>query len=71
MDSVLRALPDMGVGQRVYVPHARAGEAGRLRAAGWSAVAGLAPEEDPAAEARRQGCTHLLDQSDVQPLDGA
>ena len=71
MDSVLRALPDPGTGARVYVPHAHAGEAARLRTAGWPALAGLTAEDDPAAEARRLGCTHLLKNGDVQPLDDA
>jgi hypothetical protein len=29
------------------------------------------PEDDPAAEARRLGCTHLLKDGGVHPLDGA
>jgi ATP phosphoribosyltransferase regulatory subunit len=71
MDSVLRALPEPADARRVYVPHAHAGAAARVRAEGWPALAGLAPEDDPAAEARRLGCTHLLKNGDVQPLDGA
>ncbi|MBK1697172.1 ATP phosphoribosyltransferase regulatory subunit [Rhodovibrio salinarum] len=70
MDSVLRALPDPETPRRVYVPHAHAVEAARLRQAGWSALVGLLPEDDPVAEARRLDCTHLLMQGDVQPLDG-
>mgnify|MGYP006278740455 CR=1 FL=1 len=71
MDSVLRALPEPQTPSRVYVPHAHAGQAAELRAAGWTALTGLAPEDDPMAEARRLGCTHLLKSGDVQPLDGA
>jgi ATP phosphoribosyltransferase regulatory subunit len=71
MDSVLRALPEPEAPARVYVPHAHAGQAAKLRAAGWTALSGLAPEDDPMAEARRLGCTHLLKNGDVQPLDGA
>jgi ATP phosphoribosyltransferase regulatory subunit len=71
MDSVLRALPDPGEPPRVYVPHAEAGRATGLRADGWAAVAGLAAEADPAAEARRLGCTHLLEDGRVRALDPA
>ncbi|MBK1666758.1 ATP phosphoribosyltransferase regulatory subunit [Rhodovibrio sodomensis] len=71
MDSVLRALPEPAAPARVYVPHAHARTAARLRTDGWQAIAGLVPEDDPAAEARRLGCTHLLKNGDVQPLDDA
>jgi ATP phosphoribosyltransferase regulatory subunit len=71
MDSVLRALPEPAEPARVYVPHTHAHEAARLRAAGWPALAGLSPEDDPAAEARRLGCTHLFKDGAVQALDGA
>jgi ATP phosphoribosyltransferase regulatory subunit len=69
MDSVLRALPEPAAPARVYVPHAAAAAAAELRAAGWSALAGLAPETDPAAEARRLGCTHLYADGTVQALN--
>ena len=35
------------------------------------AVAGLAPAEDPAAEAERLGCDHLWQAGGVQPLAAA
>jgi ATP phosphoribosyltransferase regulatory subunit len=71
MDSVLRALPEPEAPARVYVPHAHARQAADLRQNGWAALAGLMPEDDPAAEARRLGCTHLLKDGGVHPLDDA
>jgi ATP phosphoribosyltransferase regulatory subunit len=70
MDSVLRALPEPAQPDRVYVPYAESDAARRVRADGWPALAGLVPEDDPAAEARRLGCTHLLEDGAVQPLEG-
>jgi ATP phosphoribosyltransferase regulatory subunit len=62
MDSVLRALPAEEPPARIYVSvDAGAEAARRLRAEGWITVAGLAPVADLEAEARRQGCSHLLD----------
>jgi ATP phosphoribosyltransferase regulatory subunit len=62
MDSLLRAVPEGGLARIVYLPHGTAPARGEaLRAAGWRTLAGLAAEADPAAEARRLGCTHIDD----------
>ncbi|MDE0201601.1 MAG: ATP phosphoribosyltransferase regulatory subunit [Rhodospirillaceae bacterium] len=60
VDTVLRAAPAPPAPRCVYLPHGtpRADGAG-LRDAGWTTIAGLAPEGDPAAEAARLGCSHL------------
>ena len=69
METVMRAVTTPEAPPRVYVPaetpHAD-GEA--LRAAGWITVAGLAPEADAAAEARRLGCTHIARDGAAAPL---
>ena len=40
-----------------------------LRAEGWATVAGLSPAADPAAEAKRLGCGHVLAGGAVKPLE--
>ena len=59
-DTLLRVLPPPPAPRRVYLPHGTERQVGaRLRAEGWVTVAGLAPEEDAAAEAARLGCGHV------------
>lgn len=60
-DAVLRACATPPARPRVFVPvgHDRVAAAA-LRAAGYATVAALDPVADPAAEARRLGCSHLL-----------
>lgn len=62
MDTVLRALPAAVTPERVYVP-VEAGFAAcrKLQTAGWITVAGLDAVADAAAEARRLGCSHVLE----------
>ncbi len=67
LDSVLRALPPPDRESRLYLPHGNTGAA--QRGQGWVTVAGLAPEDDPEAEARRQGCTHILKGDSIVELD--
>lgn len=70
MDTLLRAVPAPAAAKRVYVPHGTSwAAAGKLRAEGWVTVAGLAPAADPAAEARRLGCVHVLADGAVKALD--
>jgi ATP phosphoribosyltransferase regulatory subunit len=73
LDSVLRALPQPGNGRTLYLPHGTdAARGAALRAEGWVTVAGLAPESDPVAEARRLGCTHIPRDEEVIELgDGS
>jgi ATP phosphoribosyltransferase regulatory subunit len=61
-DTVLRAVPPLPAPRRVLLPHGTApAEGARLRAEGWNTRAALAPVADPAAEARRLGCSHLYE----------
>ncbi|MBM3548497.1 MAG: ATP phosphoribosyltransferase regulatory subunit [Alphaproteobacteria bacterium] len=60
MDTVIRSLPAVAAGRKVFVPHGTRPDVGRrLREQGWVTVAGLAPAADAAAEAKRLGCTHI------------
>jgi ATP phosphoribosyltransferase regulatory subunit len=69
-DTVLRALPEPPPPRRIYLPTGSDGAVGRqLRDEGWVTVAGLAPVADPAAEARRLGCSHALAAGTIQTVD--
>jgi ATP phosphoribosyltransferase regulatory subunit len=65
-DAVLRAAPPRSPRPRVYVPAGLDGAA--VRSAGFATVAGLEPVDDPAAEARRLDCTHMLRDGSAVPL---
>ena len=70
MDTVLRALPPPERGRSLFLPaDAGDGEAARLRAEGWRVVAGLEAAVDAADEARRLGCSHVLEGGKIVPLD--
>ncbi len=72
LDSVLRALPRPGNGERLYLPYGTTPAQGQsLRDDGWITIAGLEPEGDPAAEALRLGCTHILRDGTAVALNGA
>jgi ATP phosphoribosyltransferase regulatory subunit len=61
-DMVLRTLPQATGPHRILLPcGSDAGRARALRAAGWIAVAALEPAADWRAEARRLGCSHVLE----------
>ena len=61
MDSVLRALPTPARVRRLFLPPGHeAARAAALRKEGWVTLRGLAASDDPAKEARRLGCSHLL-----------
>ena len=65
-DSVLRAAPSRQARLRAYVP---AGiDASPLRARGYATVSGLEPVDDPAAEAARLGCSHVLIAGSLEAL---
>ncbi|MBN8925517.1 MAG: ATP phosphoribosyltransferase regulatory subunit [Rhodospirillales bacterium] len=68
-DAVLRAAPPRTPRPRVFVPaESSQAAAAALRSRGFATVAALGPTRDPAAEARRLGCTHLLRGDDAAPL---
>jgi ATP phosphoribosyltransferase regulatory subunit len=61
-DTILLALPEALPPRRVLLPlGADRARAGALRAAGWSTVAALDMVGDWRAEARRLGCSHVLE----------
>ena len=69
MDTVLRAVPPGPTPRRIYVPlGTAAGLAEDLRAAGWVTLAGLTAVADPAAEAARMGCGHVLLAGEPHPV---
>ncbi|HVJ51195.1 MAG TPA: ATP phosphoribosyltransferase regulatory subunit [Aliidongia sp.] len=68
-DTVIRAVPPIAPGRRIYLPHGTAREAGiSLRAEGWATVSGLVPAADPAAEAKRLGCGHVWTEGKITDL---
>jgi ATP phosphoribosyltransferase regulatory subunit len=68
-DAVLRAAPLRKARQRLYIPPgADPDEAARMRRLGYATIAALAPEGDPAAEARRLSCSHILRNGSAVPL---
>ena len=70
LDSVLRAAPAPTSPRRVYLPHGSSEADGeRLRAERWVTVAGLAPADNPEAEARRLGCNYLFRDGDAVELE--
>lgn len=70
-DAVLRALPARQARARAYLPFgATTAQGSSLRNQGFATVAGLEPAADPAVEARRLGCTHILAaDGSAAPLD--
>ena len=69
MDSVMRAVPEAVPAPRVFLPcgtpHAAAAA---LHAEGWQTLRGLDETADPAVEARRLGCSHILRDGRPEPL---
>lgn len=62
-DTILQTLPPAVSARRILLPFAAARARGdALREAGWVTVAALEPAGDWRAEARRLGCSHVLDQ---------
>jgi ATP phosphoribosyltransferase regulatory subunit len=61
-DTILQAVPATARPRRLLMPLGTAiDEARRLRQEGWITVAALAPVGDARAEARRLGCSHVLE----------
>jgi len=68
--AALEALPPPPAPRRVYLPCGTPPDAAaRVRAAHGAAVAGLAPEADPVAEARRLGCAFVYADGAVRPIE--
>jgi len=72
MDTVIRALPEAAVPERVFVPDdADVDAAARLRGEGHIVIKGLEPVADAGAEARRLGCSHVFKDGRVVAVKGA
>lgn len=70
LDSLMRATAPPRPRRRILVPVETAPAiAGSLRAAGWTTIAALSPEPDPAAAARRMGCHAFLGETGPISLD--
>lgn len=70
MDTVLGAVPAPTVPARLYLPHGTDWAVGeRWRKEGWITVGGLTPVADPAAEAKRLRCGHVLENGAPVALD--
>ncbi|HEY1261319.1 MAG TPA: ATP phosphoribosyltransferase regulatory subunit, partial [Stellaceae bacterium] len=69
-DTILHTLPDPTPEPRLLLPPAtEAARARALREAGWITVALLEPAGDRHSQARRLGCTHILDGGVVRAVD--
>jgi ATP phosphoribosyltransferase regulatory subunit len=69
-DTILRTLPEARAPRRLLLPlGAERARADALRAAGWVTVAALASVGDWRGEARRLGCSHVLEADDPVAVD--
>ncbi len=69
MDTVMRALPEPVAAKRLFLPLGTSpDEARKWRAKGWVTLAGLDGAAAVAAEAKRLGCTHVLQGGAPQEL---
>jgi len=68
-DTILRTLPHAGALARLLLPFgADSARARELREAGWITVAALEPVGNWRAEARRLGCSHVLERDEPVAL---
>ncbi len=68
-DAMLRALPPRAIRPRAYLPWNTPRDQGAaLRDGGYATLSALANGPDPADEARRLGCTHILRDGVAVPL---
>ncbi len=71
LDAIHRLLTPPASRSRLFLPYGADGvERRRWQADGWITVQALAPAADPAAEARRLGCSYLLGRDGLEALDG-
>ena len=62
LDSIMRAVPVLQLAPRLFLPFGvSVKESAAIRAKGWVGVAGLGSINDARGEARRLGCTHILE----------
>ena len=68
-DAMLRALPPRAIRRRAFLPWNTPREQGAaLRESGFATLSALADTPDPADEARRLGCTHIVRDGAAVPL---
>jgi ATP phosphoribosyltransferase regulatory subunit len=68
-DTISQAVPTPPPTRRLFLPLGTAiDEARRLRQEGWITVAALAPAAEPRVEARRLGCSHVLERGSPQEV---
>jgi ATP phosphoribosyltransferase regulatory subunit len=68
-DAVLRAAPARAPRPRVFIPFdAPPAQSAALRRAGYATVEALDPDREPAQEARRLGCTHIMQAGSAELL---
>ncbi len=68
-DAMLRALPPRATRRRAFLPwNTPRGQGAALRDGGYATLSALADGPDPADEARRLGCTHILRDGAAVPL---
>ncbi|GLQ06345.1 ATP phosphoribosyltransferase regulatory subunit [Sneathiella chinensis] len=66
MDSIMRAAPRSKGPKRLYLPFGTSMETGaQYRAEGWITVRGLAKAASDSEEAKRLGCSHVVNSGDV------
>ncbi|MBV8737552.1 MAG: ATP phosphoribosyltransferase regulatory subunit [Alphaproteobacteria bacterium] len=69
-DTILRTLPEVMPQPRLLLPPGTGrARSAALREKGWITVAALDPAADWRAEARRLGCSHVLEDGAPRPLD--
>ncbi len=60
LDTIMRVMPEIEAGRSIFLPlEVDADVARKLRHDGWITIRGLDIVDDAAAEARRQGCSHV------------
>lgn len=71
LDTILRVMPEPEPGRSIFLPlEIDADTARKLRGDGWITIRGLDVVDDPAVEARRQGCSHMLEAGEIREAGG-
>ncbi len=69
LDTILRVMPEPEPGRAIFLPlDIDADAARKLRGEGWITIRGLDAADDPAVEARRQGCSHMLEAGEIREV---
>ncbi|MEE2968562.1 MAG: ATP phosphoribosyltransferase regulatory subunit [Pseudomonadota bacterium] len=69
LDTILRVMPEPEPGRAIFLPlDIDADAARKLRGEGWITIRGLDAADDPAVEARRQGCSHVFEAGEIREV---